>query len=153
FSSAISSVSLRSSSARSRQCIGSLIKDAGIVQVTSRCHASHSSPKHQTPEYPASGSPQLCHPRGGSLERIPMSRVSDSEGLGCSCLTRVGPMIRKEYEYRRNAVWSLELARRAVSSADKAHLLKLAEDWLDLANLTYRQSGQRVRKIGEHPLV
>ena len=82
-----------------------------------------------------------------------MSRVSDSEGLGCSCLTRVGPMIRKEYEYRRNAVWSRELARRAVSPADKAHLLKLAEDWLDLANLTHRQSGQRVRKIGEHPLV
>src|SRR5215471_10086934 len=82
FSSAISSVSLRSSSARSRQCIGSLIKDAGIVQVTSRCRASHSSPKHQTPEYPASGSPQLCPPSGGSLERISMSRVSDSEGDG-----------------------------------------------------------------------
>ena len=62
-------------------------------------------------------------------------------------------MVRKEYEYRRNAVWSLELARRAVSPADKAHLLKLAEDWLDLANLTHRQSGQRVRKIGEYPLV
>ena len=57
-------------------------------------------------------------------------------------------MVRKEYEYRRKAVWSLELARRAVSPADKAHLLKLAEDWLDLANLTYRQSGQRIRKVG-----
>ena len=62
-------------------------------------------------------------------------------------------MIRKEYEYRRNAIASLELARRAGSPADKAHLLKLAEAWLDLANLTYRQSGQRVRKIGEHPLI
>ena len=62
-------------------------------------------------------------------------------------------MIRKEYEYRRNAIASLELARRAASPADKAHLLKLAEAWLDLANLTYRQSGQRVRRIGEHPLV
>ena len=82
-----------------------------------------------------------------------MSRVSDSEGLGCSCLTRVGPMIRKEYESRRNAVWSLELARRGVSPADKAYLLKLAEAWLDLAEVTHRQFGQRVRKIGEHPLV
>jgi hypothetical protein len=36
--------------------------------------------------------------------------------------------------------------------ADKAHLLKLAEEWLDLANLTHRQSGQRVRKILEHPV-
>jgi len=62
-------------------------------------------------------------------------------------------MIRKEYEYRRNAIASLELARRAASPADKAHLLKLAEAWLDLANLTYRQSGQRVRRIGEHPLI
>jgi hypothetical protein len=62
-------------------------------------------------------------------------------------------MVRKEYEYRRNALWSLELARRATSPDDKAHLLKLAEDWLDLANLTHRQSGQRTRKIGEHPLV
>jgi hypothetical protein len=62
-------------------------------------------------------------------------------------------MIRKEYEYRRNAIASLELARRAASPADKAHLLKLAEAWLDLANLTYKQSGQRVRKIGEHPLI
>jgi len=62
-------------------------------------------------------------------------------------------MIRKEYEYRSNAIWSLELARRAASADDKAHLLRLAEDWLDLAKLTHRQSGQRVRKIGEHPLV
>jgi hypothetical protein len=62
-------------------------------------------------------------------------------------------MISKEYEYRRNAISSLELARRAACPADKAHLLKLAEDWLDLANLTHRQSGQRVRKIREHPRV
>jgi hypothetical protein len=62
-------------------------------------------------------------------------------------------MTRTEYEYRRNAILSVELARRTASPADKAHLLKIAEAWLDLANLTHRQSGQRVRKIGEHPLV
>jgi hypothetical protein len=54
----------------------------------------------------------------------------------------------KEDEYRLNAIESAELAHRATSPVDKAHLLKLAQDWLDLANLTYRQSGQRVRKIG-----
>jgi len=59
-------------------------------------------------------------------------------------------MIRKEYEYRSNAILSVELARRASSPADKAHLLKLAEAWLHLANLTHRQSGQRVRNLGEH---
>ena len=59
----------------------------------------------------------------------------------------------KENEYRLNAIRSAELAHRTASPVDKAHLLKLAQDWLDLANLTHRQSGQRVRKIGEHPLV
>ena len=54
----------------------------------------------------------------------------------------------KENEYRLNAIESAELAHRATSPVDKAHLLKLAQDWLDLANLAYRQSGQRVRKIG-----
>src|ERR1700745_861415 len=43
-------------------------------------------------------------------------------------------MIRKEFEYRRNAILSVELARRAASPADKAYLLKLAEAWLDLAH-------------------
>ena len=62
-------------------------------------------------------------------------------------------MIRKEYEYRRNAIVSVELARRTASPADKAYLLKLAEAWLDLAKLTRTQSGQHVPKIGEHPLV
>jgi hypothetical protein len=58
-------------------------------------------------------------------------------------------MTRKEFEYRSNAIMSVDLARRAASPTDKAHLLKLAEAWLDLANPTR----QRVRKIGEHPLV
>jgi hypothetical protein len=62
-------------------------------------------------------------------------------------------MTGKEFEYRSNAIMSVELARRAALPADKAHLFKLAEAWLDLANLTHRQSGQRVRKIGEYPLV
>ena len=62
-------------------------------------------------------------------------------------------MIRKEYEYRRNAIVSVELARRTADPVDKAHLFKLAEAWLDLANLIHRRSGQRVRKIGEYPLV
>src|SRR5262249_12631246 len=63
------------------------------------------------------------------------------------------PMIRKEFEYRRNAILSVGFARRTGDPAEKAHLLKLAETWLHLANLTHRQSGQRVRKIGEHPLI
>jgi hypothetical protein len=42
-------------------------------------------------------------------------------------------MINEEFEYRKNAIVSVVLARRAASSVDKARLLKLAEDWLDLA--------------------
>ena len=84
-------------------------------------------------------------------ERIAMSRVLDTGVV--HLLARVAPMIRKEYEYRRNAIVSMELARRTASPADKAYLLKLAEAWLDLAKLTRTQSGQHVPKIGEHPLV
>ena len=62
-------------------------------------------------------------------------------------------MIKKEYEYRQNAIVSLELARCTAEPADKAHLLKRAEDWLDLANLIHRRSGQRLRNVGEHSLV
>ena len=62
-------------------------------------------------------------------------------------------MIRKEFECRRNGILSLELAHRAADSVDEAHMLKLAQDWLDLANLLHRQSGQRVRKGSDYPLV
>jgi hypothetical protein len=62
-------------------------------------------------------------------------------------------MIRKEFEYRRNAILSVELARRAASPADKAYLLKLAEAWLELANVSRSHSGQRVRNTGEHPRI
>ena len=71
---------------------------------------------------------------------------------GVHLLTGVASMIRKEYEYRRNAIVSVELARRTASPADKAHLLKLAEAWLDLAKRARAQSGHQVRKVGEHPI-
>src|SRR6516165_4510468 len=83
-------------------------------------------------------------------ERIAMSRVLDTGVV--HLLARVAPMIRKEYEYRRNAIVSVELARRTASPADKAHLLKLAEAWLDLAKRARTQSGHHVRKVGEHPI-
>jgi hypothetical protein len=59
----------------------------------------------------------------------------------------------KEDAYRRYAVQCVEFARRATSVADRALLRKMAEVWVDLANLTHKQSEQRVRNIGEHPLV
>ena len=83
-------------------------------------------------------------------ERIAMSRVLDTGVV--HLLARVAPMIRKEYEYRINAIVSVELARRTASPADKAHLLKLAEAWLDLAKRARAQSGHHVRKVGEHPI-
>ena len=83
-------------------------------------------------------------------ERIAMSRVLD--GGVVHLLTRVAPMFRKEYEYRRNAIVSVELARRTASPADKEHLLKLAEAWLDLAKRARARPGHHVRKIGEHPI-
>jgi hypothetical protein len=56
-------------------------------------------------------------------------------------------MAKKEYEYRQNAIGSVELARRAASPAEKAHRLKLAEAWL--AKLTRSQSGQCMRRVGQ----
>lgn len=64
----------------------------------------------------------------------------------------------KEDDYRRNAAETIDLANRAVSSADKSRLLRLAENWLDLADRTTRLT----RRFGptqepelrpEHPLV
>ena len=46
--------------------------------------------------------------------------------IGVQLADTSGPKVRKEYGYRRNAVWSLELAPRATPRDDKAHLLKLA---------------------------
>jgi hypothetical protein len=43
-----------------------------------------------------------------------MSRVFDSRAWPDTS----GPMVRKEYEYRSNAIWSLELARQATSPGD-----------------------------------
>jgi hypothetical protein len=40
----------------------------------------------------------------------------------------------KENDYRNNAAETIELASRAASSADKGHLLALAEKWLDPAD-------------------
>jgi hypothetical protein len=44
----------------------------------------------------------------------------------------------KEDDYRTNAAKTIELASRANSSADKGHLLSLAEKWLDLADRAHR---------------
>jgi hypothetical protein len=42
--------------------------------------------------------------------------------------------MRRAQEYRKNAAQTLRLARHAPTSAGKAHLLDLAERWLELAN-------------------
>ena len=59
------------------------------------------------------------------------------------------PPMTKEEQYRRNAVEFAELAQRAASAADKAHMLRSAQAWLDRA----KQSRRRVRNLGERSLV
>ena len=56
----------------------------------------------------------------------------------------------KEDDYLDSAAQALDLATRASSSDDKAHLLDLAERWLDLAD---RSRQQATRPLNEHPLV
>jgi hypothetical protein len=48
-------------------------------------------------------------------------------------------------EYRKNAAQTLRLARHAPSSAEKAHLLDLAERWLDLANRIAKRARRQAR--------
>lgn len=64
----------------------------------------------------------------------------------------------KEHDYRRNAAESFDLANRSITSADKRRLLRLAENWLDLADraarLTRRFGPNRRPLFGpDHPLV
>lgn len=64
----------------------------------------------------------------------------------------------KEEDYRKNAAETVDLANRAVSSADKSRLLRLAENWLDLADraaaLTRRFGPEQQPELRpEHPLV
>lgn len=59
----------------------------------------------------------------------------------------------KADDYRRNAGETMQLARRAASTADKGRLLKLAERWMDLADRA-RQTTHPLRAPNEtHPLV
>jgi hypothetical protein len=61
----------------------------------------------------------------------------------------------KEDDYRRNASDMVHLAQRAVASADKGRLLKLAESWLDLADRAHdhdvARHSHKPSKL--HPLV
>jgi hypothetical protein len=64
----------------------------------------------------------------------------------------------KEDDYRKNAAETFDLAHRANTSADKGRLLRLAENWLDLADraatLTKRFGPKRRPEFGpDHPLV
>jgi hypothetical protein len=62
----------------------------------------------------------------------------------------------KEDDYKHNAAQTIGLANRASTSADKSHLLDLAEKWLDLADRAHAVQQRRDRRkgaLGEHPLL
>jgi hypothetical protein len=83
----------------------------------------------------------------GSRNALPMSRVLHSGGHwgGGFCCSGV------KVEETLYGPWNLLAGLPNLPIG--AHLLKLAEAWLDLAKVAHRQSGQRVRNVGEHPLV
>jgi hypothetical protein len=58
----------------------------------------------------------------------------------------------KEDEYVVNALKSLDLAERATSLADRAHLLNLGERWLDLVS-RIRQRRLTVQGVTAHLLL
>ncbi len=53
-------------------------------------------------------------------------------------------MLRAE-EYRKNAAQTLHLAHHASSSDERAHLLELAERWLDLADRIATRAKRQAR--------
>ncbi len=62
-------------------------------------------------------------------------------------------LVIKQDEYRQFALHCLELANTAASLADRAHLLRMAEAWLDLAERATRQPPRHAIAPGDHPLV
>ena len=64
----------------------------------------------------------------------------------------MNPVIKQD-EYRQFALLCLELANTAASLADRAHLLTMAEAWLDLAERATRQPPRHAVSPGDHPLV
>jgi hypothetical protein len=59
----------------------------------------------------------------------------------------------KQDDYLDSAAETFDLATRTSNSADKSHLLNLAEKWLDLADRSDRKPKRDARQFGEHPLV
>lgn len=58
-----------------------------------------------------------------------------------------------EVEYRAYAAKSIELANRAADTAEKSHLLAMAEAWLSLAEKMARQVTRPKADAPEHPAV
>jgi hypothetical protein len=61
--------------------------------------------------------------------------------------------MNKEYDYRRSAVDTMKLAKRASSSEEKGRLLRLAEAWLELADRANRTAKRLRGPSVLHPLV
>jgi hypothetical protein len=55
----------------------------------------------------------------------------------------------KQDDLRMNAAETVSLAHRASSAADKAHLLALAERWLDLADSVAKRAKRQARDAQE----
>ena len=64
----------------------------------------------------------------------------------------LNPMTKQD-DYLDSAAETFDLATRTSNSADKSHLLNLAEKWLDLADRSERKPKCAARPLGEHPLV
>jgi hypothetical protein len=61
--------------------------------------------------------------------------------------------MKKEDSYHRNAADTVQLAQRASSTADKGHLLWLAEAWLDFADRAHNEARNVRRPTILHPLI
>jgi hypothetical protein len=55
----------------------------------------------------------------------------------------------QQYDYRKSAAEMVDLAHRANTPADRAHLVALAERWLDLADSVAKRAKRQARDAQE----
>jgi hypothetical protein len=61
--------------------------------------------------------------------------------------------VGKEDEYRANAAAMVKMAAKLPTAADKGRLLRMAEEWLDLADRSQKRAGSAGPVLPEHPLL
>jgi hypothetical protein len=80
------------------------------------------------------------------VEHLSGLRCCQSYGVGYGT---DGNAMSQQDDYRKSAAETVDLAHRANTPADKAHLVALAERWLDLADSVAKRAKRQARDAEE----